>query len=48
MASDVAIVLVVVVGMVVGVTIVIVGDESSDVIVHAAAVNARIMRALTN
>jgi hypothetical protein len=47
-ASDVAIVLVVVVGMVVGVTIVIVGDDPSDVVVHAANVNARIVRALTS
>jgi hypothetical protein len=47
-ASDVAIVLVVVVWMVVGVTIVTVGDDPSEVVVHAATVNARIVRALTN
>jgi hypothetical protein len=46
--SDVAIVLVVVVRMVVGVTITTVGDDPSDVVVHAATVNARIVRALTS
>jgi hypothetical protein len=47
-ASAVAIVLVVVVGIVVGVTTVTVGDEPSDVVVHAAKVNARIVTALTS